>query len=156
MLKRIQIATGFVALVAIVVLIGYLVFAWQRTSPTSYDRDPVLPEAAALIDGVDRPVAMIFSLNLGLFVLAGFALKEMPSAQRAARSVLVTCVVFLFGSMLSIYMGVLAKSVALYYASFKAESAVSLTGTFISLQMLGVAVAALAAILLLAEGFLKR
>jgi hypothetical protein len=80
----------------------------------------------------------------------------MPSAQRADRAVIVSRILFLFGSVLSIYMGVLAKSVALYYASFKTDAAISLTGTFISLQMLGVAVAALAAILILAEGFLKR
>lgn len=154
MRNRIQIVAGFVLLVAVVVLLGYLVFETQRIWPTRYANEFSRPDASVLIDGVDKPVAMIFSLNLGLFVLAGFALKEMPPARRTATSSIVTCILFLFGSMFSIYMGFLAKTVALYYVSFKSESAVSLTGTFIVLQILGVAVPTLAAVLLLADGFL--
>jgi hypothetical protein len=151
--KKFSIAVGFLILAIVVVLAGYLVFERQRIAPTTYNTEFTAPEPSALIDGVDRPVGMIFSLTLGLFVLAGFALREMPPAQRMVRSTILTCVLFLFGAMFSIYMGFLARTVALYYVSFKSESAVSLTGTFVGLQLLGTAVSALAAVLLLSDFF---
>jgi hypothetical protein len=153
--RKSLIAAGFVLLAILVVIAGYLVFERQRIAPTTYATEFTAPEPSALIDGVDKPVGMIFSLTLGLFVLAGFALREMPSAQRTSRSTILTCVLFLFGAMFSIYMGFLARTVALYYVSFKLESAVSLTGTFVGLQLLGTTVSALAAVLLLADVFRK-
>jgi len=155
-MQRIYIAIGFVGLVVLVVSLGYLVFYIQESAPTTYSTEFTLPDAAVLIAGVDGPVTMIFSLTLGLFVLAGFAIRDMSPAQRQSGFSVFACGLFLFGSMVSIYMGVSAKTVALYYASFKTQSAVSLTGTFTILQLVGVAIAGLAAILLLAERFGTR
>lgn len=152
-MQRIYIAIGFVGLVALVVLLGYLVFYAQQIAPTIYSTEFTLPDAAVLIAGVDGPVTMIFSLTLGLFVLAGFALKDLTPAQRLSGFSVFACGLFLFGSMVSIYMGVSAKTVALYYASFKTQSAISLTGTFTIVQLVGVAISGLAAVLLLAERF---
>lgn len=152
---KILVAAGFIAMVGVVMLLGYLVFELQRVSPTTYASEFELPDPRALIDGVDKPVSMLFSLTLGLFVLAGFALKEMPGAKRLTAATIVLCALFVFGSMLSIYMGFMAKSVALYYASFKSPSSISLTGTFTALQLLGVGISALAAILLLADAYLS-
>lgn len=152
---RTLIAAGL-GLVGLVVLIGWLVFEIQRIAPTAYDQPFALPDPSELQDGIDKPVAMVFSLSLGLFVMAGFVLRGLAPQQRRTPFILGTCALFLFGSMLAIYMGFLARGVALYYASFRSEASISLAGTFISLQLLGAAIAALAAILLLADFLLGK
>jgi hypothetical protein len=151
---RLLIGLGFAVALALVALAGQLVFTIQRTTPTSYDLPFQLPEPADLIEGVDKSVGMMFSLTLGLFVAAGYALREVGAASRKSLFTLMAAAVFLFGSIASIYMGFMARNVALYYASFRHESAVSLSGTFIVLQGLSVAVAGLCTTLLLAEAFL--
>jgi hypothetical protein len=73
---RLLIGLGFAVALALVALAGQLVFTIQRTTPTSYDLPFQLPEPADLIEGVDKSVGMMFSLTLGLFVAAGYALRE--------------------------------------------------------------------------------
>jgi hypothetical protein len=48
-------------------------------------------------------------------------------------------------------MAYLARNVALYFTAFRTEAAISLAGTFLGLQLLGIAISALAAVLLLAD-----
>lgn len=151
---RLLIGLGFVATLALVAFAGQSVFVIQRAVPTSYDLPLQLPEPGDLIDGVDKSVGMMFSLTLGLFVAAGYALREIGAARRRSGFTLAVAAGFLLGSIASIYMGFMARNVALYFASFRNEASVSLSGTFIVLQGLGVAVAGLCATLLLAEAFL--
>lgn len=154
MRMRLLVGLGFVVAVALVALAGQLVFVIQRQFPTSYDLPIQLPSPADLIDGVDKSVGMMFSLTLGLFVAAGYALREMGPAGRKSLFVMAVASAFLVGSIAAIYMGFMARNVALYYASFRGENSISLSGTFILLQALSVAVAGLSATLLLAEVFL--
>jgi hypothetical protein len=150
------VALGFVVAVGLSILVGQLVFILERTFPTQYATPMQLPSAADLMNGVDKTGGMMFSLTLGLFVLAGFALRGMGQQARASRYVIVTAAGFLFASILSIYMGFLARSVALYYASFAQPGSVGLAGTFLILQALGVAGSGLAAILLLLESLAEN
>lgn len=154
MKHRLLISAGFVVTVVGVILIGQLVFALQRMAPTVYSMPMTLPAASDLMNGVDKSVGMMFSLTLGLFVLAGFVLRGMEHPRRISPFSIVTSACFLAVSVFSIYMGFMARNVALYYASFPSELSISTSGTFIVLQAIGVAGAALCAILLLADFFL--
>jgi hypothetical protein len=156
MQTRVIVAAGFITLAIAVMLAGFFVFEAQRLWPTAYAQPFSMPDPGDLMDGVDKPVGMLFSLTLGLFVLAGFVLRGLEPRQRASRFVIFTCAGFLLGSMLSIYMGFMARNVALYFTSFQTASAISLAGTFIALQLLGVALSALSAILLLADYLLGK
>lgn len=149
--RRVVLAGGFVALIVLVVVLGFLVFEAQKAAPTIYEATLVPPDPGTLLDATDKPVGMIFSLTLGLFVLAGYSLREMPPEMRRAPFTLAVCVLFVAGAVFSIYMGFLARSVALYYVSFRQSASVSLIGSFIGWQGLGTAAAALAALLLLSE-----
>jgi hypothetical protein len=155
MKHRFLIAAGFLATVIAVLLVGQLVFVVQRASPTVYSTPVTLPTASDLMNGVDKSVGMMFSLTLGLFVLAGFVLRGMERPQRVALFSIVVSAGFLAASVFSIYMGFMARNVALYYASFPSELSISASGTFIVLQALGVAASALCSILLLGEFFLS-
>jgi hypothetical protein len=150
-LRTLYIAAGFILMAALVVLTGFLVFETQRLWPMQYREPFEMPDPARLIEGVDKPVGMLFSLTLGLFVLVGFVLRGLDPARRRRTFIVIACAGFLLGSMLSIYMAFLARNVALYFTAFRTEGAISLAGTFISLQLLGVTISALAAVLLLAD-----
>ena len=152
---RLVIATGFVATVVVVMLIGQLVFTLQRIAPTEYAMPITLPSASDLMNGVDKSVGMMFSLSLGLFVLSGFVLRSMEPPRRMALYSIALAAGFLATSIFSIYMGFMARNVALYYASFPSEFSISTSGTFIVLQALGVAGSALSSVLLLADLFLS-
>jgi hypothetical protein len=151
MKTRLLVAGGFVALATLVVLAGYAVFELRVAFPADYRIAFQMPEPNDLANGVDKSVGMLFSLTLGLFVLAGFVLRGLDPERRRSRFVVAAGVGFLFGSMFAIYMGFTARNVALYFASFRTEAAISLAGTFIGLQLLGVTLSALAAILLLVD-----
>lgn len=86
---RLLIAAGFPATVVVVVLIGQMVFILQRMSPTVYSTPMTLPAPSDLMNGVDKSVGMLFSLTLGLFVLAGFVLRSLEPPRRASRSTIV-------------------------------------------------------------------
>jgi hypothetical protein len=155
MKHRALIAVGYVVTVIAVILVGHLVFVLQRAAPTVYSIPITLPTAADLMNGVDKSVGMMFSLTLGLFVLAGFVLRGMERPQRMALFSLAVSAGFLATSVFSIYMGFMARNVALYYASFPSELSISASGTFIVLQALGVAGSALCSFLLLGDFFLS-
>jgi hypothetical protein len=155
MRQRLLISAGFVAIIVGVILIGQLVFVLQRVAPTAYSMPPTLPAASDLMNGVDKSVGMMFSLTLGLFVLAGFVLRGMEHPRRVSRFSIATSACFLAASVFSLYMGFMARNVALYYASFPSELSIRTSGTFIVLQAIGVAVAALCAILLFSDFFLS-
>lgn len=155
MRQRLLISAGFVATVLGVVLIGQLVFVLQREAPTAYSMPMTLPAASDLMDGIDKSVGMMFSLTLGLFVLAGFVLRGMEHPRRASRFSIVTSAFFLMASVFSVYMGFMARNVALYYASFPSELSIRTSGTFVVLQAIGVAVSALCAVLLFSDFFLS-
>jgi len=152
---RLLISAGFIATVVIVVLIGQMVFALQRMVPTVYSMPMTLPSPSDLMNGVDKSVGMMFSLTLGLFVLAGFVLRSLEPPRRAARATILMSAGFLATSVFAIYMGFMARNVALYFASFPSELSISTSGTFIVLQAIGVAVSGLFAVLLLADLFLS-
>lgn len=152
---RLWVGGAFFACVALVIVAGELVFHAQETWPTTYDTKPVLPDPSAFMNGVDKPVAMVFSLSLGLFVLVGFVLKEMRRGERARLYVVAVCALFLLSSIFSIYMGFLAREVALYYLSFPLEKSITLAGRFVSYQLIGSAVSGLFAILLLGDHYLS-
>lgn len=152
---RLLIGAGFIATVVVVVLIGQMVFILKRMFPTVYSTPITLPSPSDLMNGVDKSVGMLFSLTLGLFVLAGFVLRSLEPPQRASRSTIVMSAGFLAASVFAIYMGFMARNVALYFASFPSELSISTSGTFIVLQAIGVAVSGLFAVLLLADLFLS-
>jgi hypothetical protein len=155
MKHRMLIVAGFVVTVVAVMLVGQLVFVVERAAPTVYSTPITLPAAADLMNGVDKSVGMMFSLTLGLFVLAGFVLRGMERQQRMAVFSIAVSAGFLATSIFSIYMGFMARNVALYYASFPSELSISASGTFIVLQALGVAGSALCSFLLLGDFFLS-
>jgi hypothetical protein len=135
-------------------ILGLVVFRTESLWPGAYGGEPVLPEAGPFQDGIDKAVSMAFSLTLALFVMVGFALREMTQATRLRRFTIVWCAVFLLSAVISFYMAFLARSVAFYYPAFPAASSLTLASRFMALQMLGVAVAGLAAVLLIAEHYL--
>jgi hypothetical protein len=150
------IAAGFVAGSLGALIIGQLIFLAEETWPTTYQTKPTLPDSSEFVNGVDKPVGMVFSLSIGLFVLVGFVLREMTPIERAGRFVILACGAFLFASMCSIYMGFLARTVALYYVSFPVEKSIILGGRFATLQLVFAAFSGLFAILLLSEHYLSE
>jgi hypothetical protein len=148
---KLFLAIGFVVTVVISILIGQVVFLLERSFPSDYLIDAQMPSADDLIAGTDKPGGLMFSLTLGLFVLVGFALRGLGRPRLFSRFVIVTAGAFLAASTFAIYMGFLARMVALYYVSFPQAPSIGLIGTFLILQAIGVAASGLAAILLLLD-----
>jgi hypothetical protein len=148
---KVFLAVGFVVTVLASILIGQLVFVVERTFPSEYAADLRLPSAEQFINGTDKPGGLLLSLTLGLFVLVGFAVRSLPRPRLFSPFVLGTGGGFLAVSIFSLYMGFMARMVALYYASFPEPSSIGIVGTFLLLQATGVAGSGLAAILLLLD-----
>lgn len=149
--------------IVVAVLIGILFFVLNTISADIVQPEHVVkelvpeavaqlaPQASAVSDAVDKAVSMLFSISLGLFVLLGFALKEMPTERRRSPSVLGWAVVFALSSVVAIYLAYLARLQSVHMVSRSIVGVRDSVETVISLQALSVAVSAVAALIVLME-----
>lgn len=149
--------------IAVAVFVGLLFFVLDMISANIVRPDPAIgeidpstavllvPQASAVGDVVDRAVSMLFSISLGLFVLLGFAFKEMSAERRRSPSVLGWSVVFVASTIVAIYLAYLARLQSVHMVSRSIVGIRDSVETVIALQAVSVAVSAVAALVVVVE-----
>lgn len=152
-LRPVVLAVGLVAAFGALLLVTPSVLSLSPASslPSAAAVEARLSHIGAAAEAVDKAVSMMFSISLGLFVLLGFALKEMAPSERRRWRVLTLLVIFVLSSLAALFMAYLARVHVVHLTSSGVKPVEGILTGVIGWQALGVAISAAAVLLICAE-----